>query len=198
MRVRAASCGASTQTDADTQTDRAEVFECNICLDAAHEPVVTYCGHLYCWPCIYRWLDVSAEPACPVCKAPVSQKRLVPVYGRGKPQLDPRFSPLDEPAPSGDVCVLRPIPSRPHSRRPELHRRAAAAQQADPPLGLPTYLGGVPVSLLAYVSPARAAYEEGGARRAEQARGNELGDSRGGAAVERRGSERVTARACCL
>lgn len=30
-------------------------FECNICYELAQEPVVTLCGHLYCWPCIYRW-----------------------------------------------------------------------------------------------------------------------------------------------
>lgn len=28
-------------------------FECNICLDIASEPMLTTCGHLYCWPCIY-------------------------------------------------------------------------------------------------------------------------------------------------
>jgi E3 ubiquitin-protein ligase RNF5 len=35
--------------------DPACVFECNICLELASEPVVTLCGHLYCWPCLYRW-----------------------------------------------------------------------------------------------------------------------------------------------
>jgi hypothetical protein len=34
-------------------------FECNICLELAREPVVTYCGHLYCWPCLYRCRSLS-------------------------------------------------------------------------------------------------------------------------------------------
>lgn len=29
-------------------------FECNICLELAQDPVVTLCGHLFCWPCLYR------------------------------------------------------------------------------------------------------------------------------------------------
>src|SRR5579859_6133928 len=32
-------------------------FECNICFDAAREPVVTQCGHLYCWPCLHQVLS---------------------------------------------------------------------------------------------------------------------------------------------
>lgn len=32
-------------------------FTCNICLDTVNEPVVTRCGHLYCWPCLYQWLE---------------------------------------------------------------------------------------------------------------------------------------------
>jgi E3 ubiquitin-protein ligase RNF5 len=69
-------------------------FDCNICLDFAAEPVVTLCGHLYCWPCIYEWLrpgvqsaasdtSSSARQQCPVCKATLSPDTLVPVYGRG-------------------------------------------------------------------------------------------------------------------
>lgn len=68
-------------------------FECNICLDLVHDPVVTLCGHLYCWPCIYKWIHYNAlssenidnkQPKCPVCKAEVSQKTLIPLYGRGQ------------------------------------------------------------------------------------------------------------------
>ncbi|XP_066343299.1 E3 ubiquitin-protein ligase RMA1-like [Miscanthus floridulus] len=69
-------------------------FDCNICLDFAAEPVVTLCGHLYCWPCIYEWLrpgvestasdnSSSARRQCPVCKATLSMDTLVPLYGRG-------------------------------------------------------------------------------------------------------------------
>jgi hypothetical protein len=62
-------------------------FECNICLDSAHDPVVTLCGHLYCWPCIYKWLHVKTsspdatqqQPSCPVCKADISPNSLVPL-----------------------------------------------------------------------------------------------------------------------
>ncbi|CAD5327030.1 unnamed protein product [Arabidopsis thaliana] len=25
--------------------------------DSVQEPVVTLCGHLFCWPCIHKWLD---------------------------------------------------------------------------------------------------------------------------------------------
>ncbi|CAK9183018.1 unnamed protein product [Ilex paraguariensis] len=65
-------------------------FDCNICLDSAHDPVVTLCGHLYCWPCMYKWLHVQSsspeseeQPNCPVCKANISPSSLVPLYGRG-------------------------------------------------------------------------------------------------------------------
>ncbi|XP_076883162.1 E3 ubiquitin-protein ligase RMA1H1-like [Bidens hawaiensis] len=59
--------------------------ECNICLDSARDPVVTLCGHLYCWACIYKWLHIPTDnkPNCPVCKAHISDSSLIPLYGRG-------------------------------------------------------------------------------------------------------------------
>ncbi|XP_004505054.1 E3 ubiquitin-protein ligase RMA1H1-like [Cicer arietinum] len=66
-------------------------FDCNICLDFAHEPIVTLCGHLYCWSCIYKWLFVQSAslgpdepPQCPVCKDDISHTTMVPLYGRGQ------------------------------------------------------------------------------------------------------------------
>ncbi|GAV67631.1 zf-C3HC4_2 domain-containing protein [Cephalotus follicularis] len=73
-------------------------FDCNICLDPANEPVVTLCGHLYCWPCIYKWLLVQSAslasdepPQCPVCKADISHTTMVPLYGRGQAPTEGEF-----------------------------------------------------------------------------------------------------------
>ena len=40
-------------------------FECNICYDVAESPVVTMCGHLYCWPCLYRCAIAQRPPRPP-------------------------------------------------------------------------------------------------------------------------------------
>lgn len=75
-------------------------FTCNICFDAVTEPVVTQCGHLYCWPCLFRWLAPGMKPqervslgmqpiyvpldeskrVCPVCKSQCSVPTVVPIY----------------------------------------------------------------------------------------------------------------------
>lgn len=98
---------ALTRSDQRSQQGHDSRFSCNICLEAVVEPVVTHCGHLYCWPCLYRWLEPGMQPeerdslglapafiidrsrrVCPVCKSPCSTPTLVPIYVRS-----------DEPAP---------------------------------------------------------------------------------------------------
>ncbi|KAL9241007.1 hypothetical protein vseg_015167 [Gypsophila vaccaria] len=84
-QLKTASVGATAIEDISTG------FDCNICLDSVQDPVVTFCGHLYCWPCIYTWLhsqkagpeDPDRMPQCPVCKVQISQNTLIPLYGRG-------------------------------------------------------------------------------------------------------------------
>ncbi|KAK6136813.1 hypothetical protein DH2020_029448 [Rehmannia glutinosa] len=85
-------CGIDSSMDAyssaDTVCDTGN-FECHICFELAQEPIVTLCGHLYCWPCLYQWLQLhSHSHECPVCKAIVQEEKLIPIYGRGKANCD--------------------------------------------------------------------------------------------------------------
>eukprot|EP00051_Salpingoeca_urceolata_P031983 m.13765 g.13765 ORF g.13765 m.13765 type:complete len:209 (+) comp4651_c1_seq1:200-826(+) len=76
-------------TEHPPSNDASTMFECNICLDTASEPVVTKCGHLYCWPCLHEWLERSKT--CPVCKSCVTADAVIPLYSRGSTkQQDPR------------------------------------------------------------------------------------------------------------
>ncbi|KAF8410633.1 hypothetical protein HHK36_003165 [Tetracentron sinense] len=97
------SCSGSSSNDTGS-------FECNICFELAQDPIVTLCGHLYCWPCLYKWLHIhSHSQECPVCKALVQEEKLVPLYGRGKTPADPR---------SKSIPGIN-IPNRPAGQRPE-------------------------------------------------------------------------------
>ncbi|KAL3515209.1 hypothetical protein ACH5RR_022111 [Cinchona calisaya] len=85
------SVDASHSADENNQAGEVGDFECNICFDLAQNPIVTLCGHLYCWPCLYRWLQVhSFSHECPVCKAIIVEEKLVPIYGRGNGRSDPK------------------------------------------------------------------------------------------------------------
>ncbi|XP_052200660.1 uncharacterized protein LOC127807087 [Diospyros lotus] len=100
-----ASCSGSNGNNNDAGN-----FECNICFDLAQDPIVTLCGHLFCWPCLYKWLHHhSHSRECPVCKALVEEEKLVPLYGRGKNSTDPRSKSIPD----------MNIPNRPAGQRPE-------------------------------------------------------------------------------
>uniref|UniRef100_A0A7S3MR72 RING-type E3 ubiquitin transferase n=1 Tax=Strombidium inclinatum TaxID=197538 RepID=A0A7S3MR72_9SPIT len=99
------------KTEATGSTNQSNVFECNICLDSALEPVVTQCGHLYCWKCIYEWLQQPRETlVCPVCKSGVAVDKLIPIFTKENSE-DPRRK--------GQAQPDEQIPNRPGARRSE-------------------------------------------------------------------------------
>jgi E3 ubiquitin-protein ligase RNF5 len=67
-------------------------YECNICLDTARDAVISLCGHLFCWPCLHKWLETRPNnQTCPVCKSAISKEKVIPLYGRNSTdKKDPR------------------------------------------------------------------------------------------------------------
>ncbi|XP_078438099.1 uncharacterized protein LOC144708578 [Wolffia australiana] len=105
---------AVEEEEEEKKGNRGVDFECNICLDLAQEPVVTSCGHLFCWPCLYQWLHLhSTHRECPVCKGEVVETTITPVYGRGSSGSKGRREE--------DLNLA--IPPRPRARRVESWRQ---------------------------------------------------------------------------
>ncbi|KAG8364311.1 hypothetical protein BUALT_Bualt19G0115500 [Buddleja alternifolia] len=102
-------------------------FECNICFELSQEPIVTLCGHLYCWPCLYQWLQLhSHSHECPVCKAIIEEEKLIPIYGRGKTNCDPRSRRIP-----GITIPNRPIGQRPQTA-PRVDNNNLRPNELDP------------------------------------------------------------------
>ncbi|KAK3014623.1 hypothetical protein RJ639_008541 [Escallonia herrerae] len=93
-------------------SDGGSFYDCNICLDMAKEPILTCCGHLFCWSCFYQlpFVDSTAKE-CPVCKGEVTNLSVTPIYGNGN---NTRVPDLE----SGLM-----VPPRPQARRVESVRQ---------------------------------------------------------------------------
>ncbi|KAL6527418.1 hypothetical protein OROGR_016508 [Orobanche gracilis] len=104
----------SSNSTNNSNDNEAGSFECNICFELAQDPIVTLCGHLFCWPCLYKWLHIhSRSHECPVCKALIVEDKLVPLYGRGKNSTDPRSKSIP-----GMEIPHRPMGQRPGTAPP--------------------------------------------------------------------------------
>ncbi|KAJ2457174.1 hypothetical protein GGF42_002834 [Coemansia sp. RSA 2424] len=104
--------GERSEDKAATRSaDGGDEFSCNICFDTATDPVLTICGHLFCWSCLVQWLERSAT--CPVCKAGCDKDKVIPVYGRGREEKDPRLNPNLPNRPAGQ---RPPPPPRQHNQ----------------------------------------------------------------------------------
>ncbi|KAG5847356.1 hypothetical protein ANANG_G00125170 [Anguilla anguilla] len=56
--------------------------ECAVCLDSLRQPVITYCAHVYCKPCICEVIRSEKDNAkCPLCRAQIRTQELVEYPG---------------------------------------------------------------------------------------------------------------------
>jgi hypothetical protein len=98
-------------------SDQDSQFQCSVCLETAStDPVVTKCGHLFCWPCLDRWLhgpgSEERAPCCPTCKGALDPSRtgdIIPLYGRGRTSATSRASTSGS---SGAAAPPRPRANR--------------------------------------------------------------------------------------
>ena len=54
--------------------------ECPICLNNARLPVVTRCGHIFCWECIKNWVKKKDKLECPICKNGIKLEEVIKLY----------------------------------------------------------------------------------------------------------------------
>ncbi|MED6212517.1 hypothetical protein PIB30_084166 [Stylosanthes scabra] len=43
-------------------------FVCCVCLELLHKPIVLACGHLSCFWCVHKSMDIIRESHCPICR----------------------------------------------------------------------------------------------------------------------------------
>lgn len=109
--VDAAQAEASSSSSSSSAAEEHN-FSCRICLSVPEGPVVTPCGHLACWKCLYSWLAMHPHaPSCPVCKAHCAMHDVLPIYGAGLEEKDPRAVPVPKPKPSQPSGSRRTRPS---------------------------------------------------------------------------------------
>ncbi|KAJ6834674.1 postreplication repair E3 ubiquitin-protein ligase RAD18-like [Iris pallida] len=135
MRKRKASSAKVDVLKEKEKSEGAPDFECNICLELAIEPVVTCCGHLFCWPCLYQWLHVHCYyQECPVCKGKVDDSSIVPIYGRGSLEATAQMQSEKD----GNLGLK--VPPRPQGNRVESMRLHLQSRPLRGPATSPEHL----------------------------------------------------------
>jgi hypothetical protein len=73
--------GADSRGPEAAEPTEDDGWNCPICLGALNEPVVTRCGHVFCWSCLCEWLRGSNR--CPTCGGVTDRSALISVTGQG-------------------------------------------------------------------------------------------------------------------
>ncbi|KAK6933689.1 Zinc finger, C3HC4 RING-type [Dillenia turbinata] len=115
--------GEDTDSEKVESEESGGFFDCNICLEMAKEPILTCCGHLFCWPCFFKLPYVNSyAKECPACKGEVTDTNVTPIYGNG-----------DGTSNRDEVIVADlEVPPRPRANRIESARQLRVSQGAFP------------------------------------------------------------------
>jgi len=55
--------------------------KCPLCLELITNPTLTYCGHIFCWNCINKYVASSPGNAkCPSCRVIIEQNKLIYMF----------------------------------------------------------------------------------------------------------------------
>lgn len=99
-------------------------YACNSCQEVARGAVITICGHIFCWACLWPLLANIEEPKCPRCESHlVVQNDIVPMFG-SPDDGDNVAEPGAVPRPSG-ICCVPNEPQRQQAPMAEGHPRIA-------------------------------------------------------------------------
>lgn len=66
-------------------------LECIICLSPPTKPVVTQCGHVFCWKCLRQWVSQRTYAECPICKSGVEMDKVISLYTNHDKPADDRY-----------------------------------------------------------------------------------------------------------
>eukprot|EP00808_Paulinella_micropora_P005151 g54912.t1 len=53
-------------------------LECPVCQDSMRHPASTKCGHIFCYSCAKKWIDINNS--CPSCRATLSSEDMHRIY----------------------------------------------------------------------------------------------------------------------
>ncbi|CAH0481869.1 unnamed protein product [Peronospora belbahrii] len=113
---------------------------CPICMDTFRAPKITKCGHIFCWPCILRYLSMTEKywRRCPMCFESVQKGHLRSVQ-LTQVQIPPRvgsnatFQFLERPKSSmfPQRRVLSPVNVEAEDIKPDSSSRSEVAALAE-------------------------------------------------------------------
>ena len=73
----------------EVEKTSSEILSCIICLTSpATDPVVTQCGHIFCWECIKNWVNKCNKMFCPTCKNGIDIEKVISLYSGSSKSTD--------------------------------------------------------------------------------------------------------------